>query len=284
MGTTELESDESQEEPKKRPTASIQVNRLVRLIETLRGANGCPWDKKQTPASISVYLIEEVYELVEAIASDNPESICEELGDVLFHLLFIARLFQEKQAFGLNQAIDGIVDKMIRRHPHVFGDSPAESIAEIRDQWRSIKKEEKKNALPKSILDSVPAGLPALLRAYRISERAAGAGFDWDDIHGVMEKVEEEWREFKEAVATDDDRREIEMEFGDLLFTMMNVARIARIHPESALQAATHKFETRYRFMEKQLENCGESTDSVPRDELERLWEMAKITYKNNYI
>jgi len=278
LGKTKLEVDALLTNPDRLSNASDHINRLAHLIKVLRGPNGCTWDKKQTATSISVYLIEEVYELVEAITSDQTDAICEELGDVLFHILFIIRLFEESKAFDLNKTVENIVAKMIRRHPHVFGDSAAESVADIRKQWRKIKKEEKKgnkDTFQGSVLDTVPSGLPALMRAYRVSERAAGAGFDWDDIQGVMEKVEEEWDEFKE-VAAGNHTQEIALEFGDLLFTLMNVARMARIHPETALTAATQKFEKRYRHMENEVTARGKETDTVPREELERLWEEAK--------
>lgn len=254
-----------------------QINRLIRLIETLRGENGCPWDKKQTPESMAVYLIEETYELVDAIRSGSGRAVREELGDVLFHLLFLAHLYTETGLFDLQSAAAGIVQKMIRRHPHVFGDREAGSIPDIRKQWREIKKTEKDSK--NSILDGVPAGLPALMRAYRISERAGGAGFDWDDVHGVMEKAEEEWGEFKEAVHKKD-KGEITMELGDILFTLVNVARLARVHPETALAASTQKFCERFQHMEKQLATHGASVESVPREELERQWNEAKKQVK----
>jgi len=170
-----------------------------RLVERLRGEDGCPWDQKQTSKTIGLYLIEEVYELIDAMENGGSDEICEELGDVLFHIVFLVDLFQGKGHLTFTDIIRNITEKMIRRHPHVFGDKQLENSGQVRDQWREIKKEEKGTSGSGSVLDSVPTALPALMRAHRISERAVGIGFDWDDMKGVMEKVEEEWFEFKDA-------------------------------------------------------------------------------------
>lgn len=262
------------------------IQALDKIIETLRGENGCPWDKKQTPESICVYLLEEAHELLDAIQSKSPGDICEELGDVLFQVLFIARFFEEKDLFSIETAARQSAEKMIRRHPHVFGEITLTEAEEVRQQWHDIKKQEKNGReAESSILDAVPRSLPALLRAYRVSERAARTGFDWDDITGVMEKAEEEWGEFKAEVGNSGadaaadgprDREKIAMEFGDVLFTLVNVARFARIHPETALIQATLKFEERFRHLERTAAESGRDIDAVPRDEKERLWNEAK--------
>lgn len=226
---------------------------------------------------MSIYLIEEVYELVEAVRTGDVRAVCEELGDVLFHILFMANLYHEAGEFDLPAAATQVLEKMIRRHPHVFGDTRADDVDAVRQQWTDIKKQEKKDAGQPSVLDSVPGGLPALMRAYRISERAAGVGFDWDDIDGVMRKVEEEWDEFVEAVARNS-RTDISLEFGDILFTLVNVARFARIHPETALAESTHKFEQRFKRMEDRIAAEGQSIDTAPRDRLESLWNEIKKT------
>jgi len=253
---------------------------MVHLVNTLRGENGCPWDRKQTTESLSVYLIEEVFELVEAIASGNRRAICEEFGDVLFQIVFLATLLQDEGKFDLDEVVDGNTAKMVRRHPHVFGEATAADSGEVRKQWRRIKQEEAHASPRASILDGVPSGLPALMRAYRVSERAAGSGFDWEDLGGVMHKVEEEWEEFKSALgvgqAPAETRAAVALEFGDLLFTLVNVARFARIHPETALTSATEKFSRRFRRMEGQLKATGRSLDSVGGAELDRLWQQAK--------
>ncbi|MFZ5569795.1 MAG: nucleoside triphosphate pyrophosphohydrolase [Thermodesulfobacteriota bacterium] len=252
-----------------------QLDRLTKIIEELRGENGCPWDRKQTPASLSIYLVEEVYELVAAIGSGRVEDICEEIGDVLFQLLFLVKIYHESGKFDITDAARGISEKMIRRHPHVFGESQVSTVEDVRRQWKEIKREEKKAGPRESVLDAVPGSLPALIRAYRISERAGGVGFDWDDLSGVMKKLEEEWSEFNRAVEQKEPS-EISMELGDLLFTMVNVARLARVHPETALSESTRKFEHRFRLMEQWLAAEGKRIDAAPRDELERLWAEAK--------
>jgi MazG family protein len=250
------------------------------IISTLRGEKGCPWDRKQTPRNIAVYLIEEAHELMAAIESGDPAAVCEELGDVLFQVLFIGRMYQEQGLFDMESAASAIAEKMIRRHPHVFGDSFLETADQVRQQWHEIKMAEKKNTRASSLLDAVPDSLPALMRAYRISERAVRAGFDWDNILGVMEKVEEEWDEFKAEIGgTGDDtgsKDKVSDEFGDILFTLVNVARFARIHPETALAGSTQKFEQRFRRMEQAALSTGRTLDQVPRDEMERLWDEAK--------
>ncbi|MFO7497069.1 MAG: nucleoside triphosphate pyrophosphohydrolase [Desulfobacterales bacterium] len=252
----------------------------VRLVDTLRGEKGCPWDRKQTTRSLSVYLIEEVFELVEAIESGSREAICEELGDVFFQIVFMARLLQEQGQFDLGEVIERNTEKMVRRHPHVFGNTTVADSAEVQKQWRRIKQKETLHTPRASILDGVPSGLPALMRAYRVSERAAGSGFDWEDLGGVMDKVEEEWEEFKtalgEAQAAPETRAAVAMEFGDLLFTLVNVARFAKIHPETALSSATEKFSRRFRQMEARITASRRSLDAVGRTELDRLWQQAK--------
>lgn len=251
------------------------IKRLIELVETLRGANGCPWDKKQSPKTMAIYLLEEVYELVDAIESGNPDDICEELGDVLFHIFFVAKLFEEMGHFNAGDVARLITEKMIRRHPHVFGSENAENAGDVRKRWHTIKMNEKSHLNNGSVLDSIPGGLPALMRAYRISERAARTGFDWDNIEGVLHKVEEEWSEFQCAL-NEKNKVDISVEFGDILFTLVNVARFAAIHPETALKDSIKKFETRFRQMEKNLAESGRNIDSVSRNELDALWEEVK--------
>jgi len=253
----------------------MNLRSLTGLIETLRGENGCPWDKIQTTRTMAIYLLEEVYELVDAIETENPDEICEELGDVLFHIFFIARLFEEKGVFDIGDVAGFNKEKMVRRHPHVFGSESAENAGEVRRRWHTIKKNEKNHMKQQSVLDSVPGGLPALMRAYRISERAARTGFDWDSISGVMEKVKEEWSEFKFAL-TENRKSNISAEFGDILFTLVNVARFAEIHPETALKDSIKKFETRFRNMEKSVAESGRTIDAVSRNEIDMLWEEIK--------
>jgi MazG family protein len=220
-----------------------------------------------------------MHELLEAMESENSPEICKELGDVLFQLLFIVELYREAGRFDFHDVVYHNIEKMIRRHPHVFGDTQVDSIADVKKNWNAIKRLERQQEMQSeayaSVLDSVPAKLPPLLRAYRISERAAAAGFDWDDMTGVMHKVEEEWSEFRQAVANRK-HDEITEEFGDLLFTLTNVARFAGIHPETALTDAVHKFEMRYRAMEEQLAETGQTLQTISRKEVDALWEAVK--------
>ncbi|MBA3019156.1 MAG: nucleoside triphosphate pyrophosphohydrolase [Proteobacteria bacterium] len=255
----------------------LGINALNKLIDALRGENGCPWDKKQTPRSMSVYLVEEMYELLEAIESGNTDDIREELGDVLFHILFIAKLFQERGSFNIEDAASATKEKMIRRHPHVFGNSKVSRSDELRKQWHCIKMNEKTRSVTNSIFDSVPSALPALRRAYRISERAARVGFDWDNISDVMQKVEEEWSELKtELNKSSEDQASLALEFGDVIFTLVNVARFARIHPENALTDSIKKFENRFKYMEKVILKSNRKIESVSQGEKNELWEEAK--------
>ena len=221
------------------------------------------------------YLMEEMYELVDAIESERIEDICEELGDVWFHILFIASLFQETGSFDIGEISRNITEKMIRRHPHVFGKSAVNNADDVKVQWQKIKAEEKKHQAGASILESVPKKTPALIRAHSISERAAKAGFDWCDISEVLKKVEEELSEFKAAM-TSGSKQTMALEFGDVLFTLVNVARFAGIHSEPALSDAIRKFERRFRQMEQSILKTGKTLQSMPREEIDRLWDDAK--------
>lgn len=255
------------------------IDAIIELIEKLLGENGCPWDRQQTPKTLAPYLIEEMYELVDAVESGEPAHVCEELGDVLFHILFIAVLFRKMGHFDIKDVAALNTEKMIRRHPHVFGDSKVSGTDEVRKQWHTIKMKEKDKKKQASILDAVPARMPALMRAHRLSERAAKIGFDWEDMAGVTQKVEEEWHELKSALQGTNAARkkeQVSLEFGDLLFTLVNVARFARIHPEMALAGSIQKFEKRFRHMEKMISAKGRDLESCPQDELEKYWEQAK--------
>lgn len=276
METPDLNSD----------SAGRALERLEQLVARLRGPDGCPWDRRQTPRTMATYLIEETYELVEAILGGSAEEVCEELGDVFFHLVFIASIYQAQGRFSLAHALAGIQTKMIHRHPHVFADATVESTAEVKTRWEELKQKEPNHRPKNSLLDSIPGGLPGLVKAYRVSSRAAGIGFDWDTLAEVMDKAVEEWGELKEALnqcgqppSERDDpmpSRAAALELGDLLFTLVNVGRWARIHPETALQDATLKFERRFRHMEASLTRNGRSLKDISREELEAGWEQAK--------
>lgn len=223
-------------------------------------------------------LAEEMYELLAAIEADDSDEICEELGDVLFQLVFIAEIYREKGSFNIEKSIAMIAAKMVRRHPHVYGEASVNSEEELWATWEGIKNEEKEEAgkaKTASVLDSVPVGMPALMRSYKISERAVRAGFDWKDMDEVLEKASEEWKEFTSALEKGD-KADIAMEFGDVLFTLGNVARLAGVHPEVALNSSTEKFEKRFRYMEHKVAEGGSSLKNIPRQELELLWDEAK--------
>ena len=221
------------------------VKALVALVESLRGENGCPWDRKQTARSMLVYLIEEIYELADAIESDQVEAVREELGDVLFHIIFITQLFQEKGHFAIDDVARDITAKMIRRHPHVFGTDKVQNTDEIRQNWQEIKQNEKKRVEPQSVIDSVPKNLPALMRAYQIGERTARYGFGRQDCKSLLNELTAEFDQLKRAIENDDPDRLLN-DFGSYIFSLVNLARLLKIHPETALSGAIKAFEKRF--------------------------------------
>jgi tetrapyrrole methylase family protein/MazG family protein len=228
------------------------IKALISLVKSLRGQPGCPWDKKQTPKTMLIYLIEEMYELADAIESNCAEEVREELGDVLFHIVFITRLFQETGRFSIYDVARDITEKMIRRHPHVFGAARVDNTDEIRQNWYQIKQNEKKQFKKESVLDSVPINLPALMRAYRIGERTARCGFECEDRESLLDKLNSEFEQLRSSIANDQSDR-ISNDFGNLLFSLVNLARLSKIHPESALSGAVKAFEKRFRKMEKEV-------------------------------
>ncbi|MEE9536470.1 MAG: nucleoside triphosphate pyrophosphohydrolase [Desulfobacterales bacterium] len=231
-------------------SATDSVKTLVALVESLRGEHGCPWDKKQTPRTMLIYLIEEMYELADAIESNRAEEVQEELGDVLFHIIFITRLFQEAGNFSIYDVARDITEKMIRRHPHVFGTVRVDNTDEVRQNWHKIKQDEKKKGSKKSVTDSVPKKLPALMRSYQICERTARSGFDWGDSENLLLKLESELSKLKQTLKHSEKDR-ISQEFGNLLFSMVNLAHLLKIHPETALSGALKAFEKRFSQLEK---------------------------------
>ncbi len=216
---------------------------LIALVEILRGDHGCPWDREQTPEQIKTYLLEEAYEVLDALESGNSEDLCAELGDLLFHIVFLARIFEEAEEFNIRDVVQKISEKMIRRHPHVFGQAQVSGSDEVRQRWHEIKIAEAKdkNADPNSFFDSVPQQLPALMRAYRISERAAKLGFDRQDVDSIFENLDEELAELKIALKMANSEKLAE-QLGDFLFTIVNLSRFMRVHPEAALTRTISKF------------------------------------------
>ena len=257
------------------------VESLFKIIQTLRGEQGCAWDRKQTPETMWKCLAEEVYELEEAIVKNDLQNICEELGDVLFQLVFIMEIFQEQGAFTFSDVVKRVARKMINRHPHVYGDASVSTKEELDRQWDAIKTEEKKNNGEKRIsaLDSVQKGMPSLMRALNVSKNAVKEGFDWDNIHGILSSVKDEIREFESALESGN-QEEASMEFGDILFALVNVARAAQFHPETALASATAKFEGRFRLMEKELKNKEIKLADLSRDQKDLFWIRAKQSYE----
>ena len=244
---------------------------LLKLVERLRGPEGCPWDKEQTPDSMRRYIMEECYELLEAIDEGDATKLVEELGDVLFHLAFQIQLGIEKEALTEEQAFRTVIEKLVRRHPHVFGDAQASDPRQIESNWQVIKRAER--ATPEaSILDGVPTALPALSYAQALQERAAWAGFDWENQQGVLEKVSEELDELQSAQSPE----EKEAELGDLLFSIVNVGRWLDLDAESALRGADARFRRRFGLMEQLNKEKGVSFEGLTLDEKEALWQEAK--------
>lgn len=259
--------------------------RLVRIMRDLRGPQGCPWDKEQDLASLQPMLIEEVYEVVEAVDTGDLEALAEELGDLLLHVVFHAELGREMGAFDIDTVVEGISEKLIRRHPHVFGDATAEDAGEVLANWEAIKKREKQGAREgesdagASILDGIPPRLPALNEAHKISQRVARVGFDWPGVDGVLGKLEEETAELAAALTVGDPGRRqagAEEEIGDVLFVVVNIARHLGIDSERALKQANRKFRSRFGFIEEALARRGQTPAEASTREMETLWQEAK--------
>lgn len=236
----------------------------------MRGPDGCPWDRRQTLSDFKVYLIDEAYEVLQAMDAADRKLLCEELGDLLFQIVFIARLAEEEGSFGIQQVIELIEEKMIRRHPHVFGDSSVSTAQEVLDQWEAIKASEGKSS-GSSILAGVPESLPALYRAYRLGLKAAKVGFDWPGPKEVMAKVKEELGELEERFCQGD-RDGAAQELGDLLFALANLARHLEREPEGLLRQANQKFLRRFQQMEEALKERGRSLSDVTLEEMDRIW------------
>ena len=256
-----------------------EMNRLTQIMDRLRGPDGCPWDREQTYETLATFLLEETYEVVDAMRSGVPAAHREELGDLLFQIVFQCRIASERGEFDIEAVMRDIGDKIIRRHPHVFGDTRLGDADQVLRQWEQIKVEERRGKPDGSMFGSVPPALPALLKALRISSKAARVGFDWADLNGLLEKFEEEADEMRRALRSRK-RGAIREEIGDLLFTIVNVARHADIDPELALQDANRKFVERFRYVEERLRKEGLETAPENRGRMEALWEEAKRSLK----
>jgi len=249
---------------------------LLEIMARLRGSEGCPWDREQTPISLKPFLVEEAYEVLEAIESGSAPAVREELGDLLFQIIFHARLAAEAGDFTMGEVLDHLARKMIRRHPHVFGDTAVTSARQALAQWEAIKQSEAEGAgRSRSLLEGVPRSLPSLLRAQRVQSKAARIGFDWPDAAAAWQKVREELGEVEAALARGE-RARIQEELGDVFFSVVNVARLCEIDAEEALQGAVEKFRRRFTQMEADLTARGKDTASATPEELERLWQAVK--------
>jgi tetrapyrrole methylase family protein/MazG family protein len=249
-------------------------NDLVKIMEILRSPKGCPWDRKQTHESLIPYLIEETYEVVDAVEKGDDEELKEELGDLLLQVVFHSQIAKERGAFTIEDVVDSISRKLVNRHPHVFGEREDIKTAEdVLREWDKFKEKEGKKR--ESVLDGVPESMPALERAYKLQKRAEKVGFDWRDFEGIKEKLLEELNEI-EGEIKNKNKEKLEEEAGDLLFMAVNLVRFLGIHPELALRKANEKFEKRFRFMERRAKEEGKELSRLNLDELENLWQEAK--------
>ncbi|MEZ5024970.1 MAG: nucleoside triphosphate pyrophosphohydrolase [Chitinophagales bacterium] len=248
--------------------------RLLNVMDDLR--EKCPWDKKQTNETLRKLTIEETYELSEAILSGESKAIKEELGDLFLHLVFYSRIGKEKQQFDVADVLNGVCEKLIYRHPHIYGDVEVKDEAEVKKNWEKLKLKEGK----KSVLEGVPKGLPALNKAQRIQDKVRAVGFDWDNKEQVMAKVWEELNELQDAVATNQ-QDEIELEFGDVLFALINYARFINVDTESALEKTNQKFMNRFQWMEKYAKEKNLNLHEMNLEQLDEIWNLAKQTLNN---
>jgi len=249
--------------------ASRKFEDLVRLVQILR--KECPWDRKQTHKSIKDNLVEEVYEALEALENDDFEEFKKELGDLLLHVVFHSIMASENSQFSIEDVIETLMEKLIRRHPHVFGEQVADDEKKVSENWELIKKKEGK----KSTLDGLPKSIPALIRAQRMQEKAGNMGFDWPEWKEAWGKVEEETQEFKETLSSGSTKEQAQ-EFGDLLFSMVNLGRFFDLNAEDSLRLTNIKFEKRFRYIEQQAEKENRSLNNLSLEEMDRHWEAAK--------
>lgn len=253
---------------------SFSLEPILSVMAKLRSKEGCVWDIEQTHPSLRRYMVEEVYEVLEAIELENGDYLCEELGDLLLQIVFHARIAEESKIFSMQDVIDTVTEKMVRRHPHVFGDIKVRDAGEVVLNWDAIKKQEHGHNRP-SVLDGIPKGLPSLMRAYKLQAKAAKVGFDWDCIEPIWDKIYEELTELKEA-CTEGQAADIEAELGDVLFSVVNLARFLKIDGEIALNTTNNKFRRRFMYIEKEVKEKGQNWDKMSLGELDLLWNEAK--------
>ena len=270
-------------------SAGAWFERLVKLQARLRAPDGCPWDVEQTHLTLRTYLIEEAYEVLEALESGDDAKFAEELGDLLLQVVFHAQIAREERRFTVTDVVREIHQKMVRRHPHVFGEKRAKDATEVLKNWEQIKAEERRaqkpqqgtgrndgqQQAPASLLDGIPHTLPAVMQGYQLTRRASRIGFDWDNVEGVIAKIQEELREL-DAARFAQSPEQIEDELGDVLFATVNLARFLKVDPEIALKRSNAKFTSRFREMERLASASGRALADVPRNEMELLWDQAK--------
>ena len=295
------------------PTTGERFERAVSIMARLRGPGGCPWDREQTFDSIKPYTLEETYEVIESIDNRDWDELPGELGDLLLQVLFYAQMAKDQGTFSIDEVLDRLCTKLVDRHPHVFGDVKAETSSEVLRNWQALKAEEKKKKTGDSNKDSIPSesvlagvstAMPALIEAYKLSSRAAQVGFDWPDMDGLFEKLQEETVELQQGLkefpapgprphgrgvagaggqqVPEALRQHLEEEVGDLFFVLVNIARYLSLDPESALRKTNRKFKRRFRWIEEQLRACGRGPQQASMTELESLWRQAKIQLKEN--
>ena len=271
--------DSNSQQPTANSQSSLQAfQRLLDIMDRLRVE--CPWDRKQTIESLRHLTIEEVFELSQAIVDEDYQDVKKELGDIIMHIVFYSKIAQDRNLFTIDDVINGICEKLIIRHPHVFGDTSVKSAEEVADNWEKIKLTKEQN---RSVLGGVPNALPELVKAYRMQEKASGVGFDWDNKEQVWEKVEEEIRELKEEVVEmgtgNGNKDRVTEEFGDLMFALVNYSRFIKVNPMDALEVANKKFRSRFNFVEEKAREAGKSLVDMSLDEMNELWEQAKLEH-----
>ena len=269
--------DSNSQQPTANSQSSTQAfQRLLDIMDRLRVE--CPWDRKQTIESLRHLTIEEVFELSQAIVNEDYQDVKKELGDIIMHIVFYSKIAQDRNLFTIDDVINGICEKLIVRHPHVFGDTSVKSAEEVADNWEKIKLTKEQN---RSVLGGVPNALPELVKAYRMQEKASGVGFDWENKEQVWEKVEEEIRELKEEVVEmetgNGNKDRVTEEFGDLMFALVNYSRFIKVNPMDALEVANKKFRNRFNFVEEKAREAGKSLVDMSLDEMNELWEQAKL-------
>ena len=265
--------------------AGVRFQQLVEIMRTLRSENGCAWDRQQTVKTLRPFVLQETYELLDALDRGDHDAVKHELGDFLFEAVFLAQICEEEGRFSIADSIKSISEKLIRRHPHIFDPDGKASLTprQVKEQWEEIKAKERKDAggEQKTVLSGVPRSMPSLLRAYELSTRAVMVGFDWVTTGDVIDKVEEEIRELREAINTSGSKSEhAEEEFGDLLFSLVNVARKLGIEPEAALRVANDKFHRRFDHLERAMKSDGHAFREMSLEQLEQYWQKAKATTK----